>query len=67
MAINNAINNAMFNIMRKTKENFSKQPLPKTPCPQCGAMMQLQQVGQDGRMGQWHCQRCKFNQLIRLS
>lgn len=64
--MSNAIGNAIFNIYRKTAENMNRQPLPKTPCPQCGAMMRLEQVGQDGRMGRWHCQRCKFNQLVRL-
>lgn len=62
----NAIQGAIFNIYRKTSENMRKQELPKTPCPQCGAMMRLNPVGQDGRMAQWHCQRCKFNQLVRL-
>lgn len=62
----NAISNAIFNIYKRTAENFNKVELPKAPCPQCGAMMRLSPLGHDGRMAQWHCQRCKFNQLVRM-
>lgn len=63
--MSNAINNALYNIFRETKQNFTKQQLPQTPCPRCGALMRLNPVG-DGRMAMWNCQRCKYKQMVRL-
>lgn len=62
----NAIQNSIYNIFRETKQNiFPEQTMPRTPCPRCGAIMILQPVG-DGRMGKWHCQRCKYTQMVRI-
>lgn len=61
----NAIEGAIYNIFRETKQNFSGQQLPQQPCPRCGAIMRLNIVG-DGRMGMFNCQRCKYRQMVRL-
>jgi ribosomal protein S27AE len=61
----NAIQNSIYNIFRETQQRRNNIQLPQTPCPRCGALMRLNPIG-DGRMGQWHCQRCKYKQIVQL-
>lgn len=64
--MSNAINNSLYKIMRETTQNFQGRPKPPSAqCPQCGATMYLQVIG-DGRMGQFQCGRCRYKQIVRI-